>query len=339
MFLFKRGSIYYLDYLSEAEGKIKRVSTKKKTKTEANLFLQSFKEKLTEGSKKKSISIADFRAEYLNHIKDKLSPNYYRIIEISFKQFIDYSGDVNLRNISITISDKFISNTFKRTKEGARTYFIALRSAFNKAMEWNYIESNPFSKIRLPKLPERENLFISPEQFDIIINNESDAILTDIYTFGYNTGMRIGEITNCRLSWINLFDRVITVKNEETFTTKSRKVRTVPINDKVYEVVIKYLPQIIKIGDDRCLFNKNGFKLNTDYISKKFKTAVRKSYGKDCKYHFHNLRGSFGSELIRKGVSAFYVMKLLGHSSLSVTEKNYLSLQIDDLKKAVNLLD
>ncbi|MBT7093849.1 MAG: tyrosine-type recombinase/integrase [Bacteroidetes bacterium] len=47
----------------------------------------------------------------------------------------------------------------------------------------------------------------------------------------------------------------------------------------------------------------------------------------------------FGSTLIKKGVDIYTVSKLLGHSSVKVTEKHYLALDPAHVKEAINQLE
>ncbi len=77
-------------------------------------------------------------------------------------------------------------------------------------------------------------------------------------------------------------------------------------------------------------------KLNEDYVSKKFKSAVREA-GFNDNIHFHILRHSFASRLIQKGASVFVVKELLGHEDIKTTQI-YSHLQTQDLEEAVKLL-
>jgi len=67
-------------------------------------------------------------------------------------------------------------------------------------------------------------------------------------------------------------------------------------------------------------------------------SAVRAVFGKDTKLHFHSLRHSFCSNLIRNGADIKVVQSLAGHSSLVVTEK-YTHYVRSDAVKAVHLLE
>jgi len=68
-----------------------------------------------------------------------------------------------------------------------------------------------------------------------------------------------------------------------------------------------------------------------DFVSHKFKKEARRLGIPDIR--FHDLRRTFGYNLIRQGRPIYEVSKLLGHSSVTTTERHYaplLTTEIDD---------
>ena len=68
-----------------------------------------------------------------------------------------------------------------------------------------------------------------------------------------------------------------------------------------------------------------------DFVSHKFKKEARRLGIPDIR--FHDLRRTFGYNLIRQGRPIYEVSKLLGHSSVTTTERHYaplLATEIDD---------
>lgn len=53
----------------------------------------------------------------------------------------------------------------------------------------------------------------------------------------------------------------------------------------------------------------------------------------------HSLRATFACHLIKNGVDIYIVSRLLGHSTVKVTEKHYLALDPDHVKTAINRLN
>ena len=160
MFLFKRGKFYHLEYFDEYENRKKRISTKCISKKDALRFLTKFKTNIQKSSKVKFISLKNFQYEYLEYVKINFSKSYFVTVEVSFRLLKNEIGDIPLNKISYRQIDKFFTVTFKRTKEGARTYLIALKSAFNRAITWGYLTQNPFRQIKLPKIPKFQNHYL-----------------------------------------------------------------------------------------------------------------------------------------------------------------------------------
>lgn len=340
-FLFKRGVYYYLQYFDETEGRIKRVSTKHSKKSNAIKFLTDFNKKLYSQPKTKFILLSEFSIEYQNHVKQNLSIKYLNDIKTSFKQILELFGDIPLNKITSYQMEQFISKTYTKSKYAAKKHYNNLKSAFNKAIHWNYLTQNPFLKIKSPKVPKNNPSFIDEIELEQILSKENNDTLKKIYLFAFYTGMRLGEISNLKWNQINLNEKTIRVMNTDDFTIKGQRERIVPMNDKVFNLLTEIFPKIISIQKDGYAFTKNGFKFNPDYITKNFKKAVRASAKEnliDDKIHFHDLRHSFASNLAMKGVSLFIIKELLGHTDIKTT-MIYAHLRPENLRNAVDLLN
>jgi integrase len=92
--------------------------------------------------------------------------------------------------------EEFISIAYKRSKYSAKQNFNNLRSRFNKAISWGYIETNPFKKISIPKIPYNNPRFLNESEFRLILSNEPNELFKDIYLFAFHTGMRLSEIVS-----------------------------------------------------------------------------------------------------------------------------------------------
>jgi site-specific recombinase XerD len=82
------------------------------------------------------------------------------------------------------------------------------------------------------------------------------------------------------------------------------------------------------------VFARRGFQIGESFVSHRFKEYVRMA-GLDERLHWHSLRHTFASWLVQDGVSLYAVQKLLGHSSVTVTEI-YSHLQPEKLHDTVN---
>jgi len=347
MFLVKntKSSFYQIIYF--INGKRTTHSTKMTLRSDAVQYLEEFSKRLvnTSSSEKivrqkttttNSLTLSEFKKEYLEYTKPVKSKSYIVSIDYAFKYFVEYAGNIPLVHIQTRIVDKFIYSTFSRTQRGAHQYYRTLKAAFTKAVEWNYISDNPFTKVKFPRLAKSFPVFITEDEFLIILANTIEEHLRDIFTVAYYTGLRIGELVNMRWAWVDFLRNQIIVKCSDDFLTKSKKERIVPMSEKVRSILLKRFNSFSHAHDEVVFYRKCGKMLYKEAVSKQFKNKIRKSNLSE-KIHFHTLRHSFASLLVQRGVSLYVVKELLGHEDLSTTQI-YAHLQQQNLRDAVNLL-
>jgi integrase len=137
--------------------------------------------------------------------------------------------------------------------------------------------------------------------------------------------MRKGEISNLRLRDIGLANKFIHVE-----TSKSGKRRDIPMNNFLTETV-RF--DIKKPGSEYVFCNDNGKPFI--HVDRSFKTALKRAGIRN--FRFQDLRHTFASYLAMAGVSIYTISKLLGHTSVRVTER-YAHLSPKDTAAAVDLL-
>ncbi|MBS3945356.1 MAG: tyrosine-type recombinase/integrase [Melioribacter sp.] len=314
---------------------------------------------LLNGSNQKEIvTLRVFADEYCNFIKQNRSKAYHVSVVYTLKYLTDFFGaqksirSIGLRNIenfASHLQQKVNRHTSSSRGEGYRVYFRTLKAAFNKAIEWGYVNENYFLKVKLPKKQKLAPVFISSDQLSAISGQIKNEIVRHVVVFAFYTGMRLDEIINLRWKNIDLGNCVITV-GDENFTTKGRKQRFIPICEEAFNAIEnvelrmqnekeKKIISIESLSNarDYVFCKANGERYTGDHISQSFKRAC-KTAGMDKRIHFHTLRHSFASNLVQKDVSLYTVKELLGHSSISTTEI-YSHLNMDSLREAVKKLD
>ncbi len=336
MYLVKRNKVYHLFY-RDRQNKLKSISTKCNIKVEANRFALQYLNDLQE--KKNEIILityTEFKIFYKEYALNRFAKSYQEFVHYAFKQFERaVSGEILLKDIQLYHIEKFIQLKLTEAKERiVNGYLRTLQGAFQRAIEFGYLNENVFKKVK--KLKPKQNQPIFPTKIDLtkIIEQESDPLLKVIYNFGFYTGMRMGEIRFLKWNSIDFKKNQITIINHETFTTKSKSFRIIPLHKRVRRELLRY-KKISEATD--FVFTKNGKQLTKDYISARFKKAVKNSKVNND-LHFHSLRHGFASNLVLKGVPLYNVSKLLGHADIKTTQI-YAHLRSDDLRDAVRMLD
>jgi integrase len=162
---------------------------------------------------------------------------------------------------------------------------------------------------------------------DILLEACSDT-LRPIIVVALNTGMRRAEILNLKWNQIDFEDRKIRVEK-----TKSGKVRFVPVNNNLF-----YVLKSLRAESGQSPFVFLSPKTGKPYLDMKtgFKGACKRAGISDLR--FHDLRHTFASRLVEKNVDIETVKELLGHHSITITQR-YTHSSDDRKKAAVELLN
>ncbi len=316
MFLSKRNGIYYLWYINPTTQKKSKVSTGSSSKSDAYQFLRQFnlQQRLIE-SKSLQYTLAIFKEEYLNYSISVHTHKTYLNNKISLEQMFKFMGDVLLKDIGVQDIEKFLAYKIKNTSRWTgKKLYAHLASAFQRAVVWEKIVSNPFRKVPKPKTPELLPKYFTWNDISLLMESIDDPEMNDIIVLAISTGMRLGEIVNLQWNHVDLERRIIIVQNTETFNTKSKRNRNIPISDSLLTVLIKRKSSQI----NQYVFSYEGKPCRPDLVTKRFKKYVRRT-SLDEGLHFHSLRHSTASLLVQANVPIYTVKEILGHSQIATT--------------------
>ena len=207
----------------------------------------------------------------------------------------------------------------------------SLKALFSVMVQWEWIAKNPFDKVKLLRIPETETPFLNEDDMSTVVASIENEQLKQVILFAYYTGCRLNEILHVQWSDIDWTKSLITIRNTASFNTKSRKNRTLPLHAELRRILLQIKDKNISGGYVFC--DPEGKLLRSDTVSHQFKRALRKNKRPES-LHFHSLRHSFASVLVQKGTPIYQVSKLLGHSSVQVTER-YAHLYAEDGGKYV----
>lgn len=147
-----------------------------------------------------------------------------------------------------------------------------------------------------------------------------------------DTGIRIEEALTLKTSAVDFDNLLITVRG------KGNKERKVPFSFELRKVLFKF----IRRHNQKFLFPvRGGGHLEYHNARRDFKALMERLGIEGYQGTFHQLRRTFASTYIRNGGNALVLQRLLGHTTLQMTN-HYVSLAVEDLSREherVNVLN
>lgn len=185
--------------------------------------------------------------------------------------------------------------------------------------------------LKLMDKPDVEGRFLSDAEYQVVVEvTENDEYNRDMVLFVSNTGLRASEV--CNLEFKNISPDLQSMK----VYGKGRKYRVVPLNCTTQNIIKKQQERKHKAGD-KIFLSRSGIDLNRHKLYKYCKRIAAQA--KIETFGPHALRHHFATSLLVKGVSIQLVSKLLGHTSIQITEKTYIHIIPDHLKGLTDILD
>lgn len=239
----------------------------------------------------------------------------------------EFSKDINhpdrRRDYGKKVSDVTINN-----------YLRNIKVFFSYLEEYRIIRRNPAKKVKHIKVARKPLQFLKDADFKNLLScidisrfpEYRDYVIINTL---FDTGMRVGECLQIEVINIDFKERVILLPAN---TTKGKKSRYVFFSQQLAVQLKRWLQY-----KDRYLENDLLFPTirNTPLTVPTFETNLRK-YGEKAgldNIHPHMLRNNFAKRFLMSGGDIYTLSRILGHSSVEVTEKEYLDLDITDLKK------
>jgi site-specific recombinase XerD len=334
--LEKQGDKWTFRYV-DIDGKQKRYTCASQLREEAKQEQLSFLTSKKGNKVFKTIEV--FINEYLTYSRTNKRPKTVKTDESALKHFKRHISKYRLVNLS-DITTKHIED-FKSyridNKKNVKASSInrnldVIKAMFRKAEEWGYIQNNPCKFIKSLKEPIKSPRFLSLEEIKNLRKQAKGLYLTMV-EIAINAGLRISEVYNLQWKDVN-FDKeapTISVVPKHNFIPKDYESRTIPLNANLFV----YLHKLRGEADSYIIGDEDNTRPCLSVISVAFTKLFKKC--KIAEASFHTLRHTFASHLVINGVSIYTVSKLLGHSSVDITQV-YAHLSKEHLKDAVTKL-
>jgi integrase/recombinase XerC len=261
---------------------------------------------------------------------------FFTFLETSFPGFSE-SEDRRLGEIDATVVRDYMGRQWNEWSPSSMARKLAsLRTFFNYCQRQGLTETNPAKEIATPKIPKRIPKFLTVDEVFALL----DAAVEDgplgrrdraILELLYASGLRVSELVGLNVEDVDLSSMTVRVLG------KGRKERYVPMGEKARDALVQYVekrPEITgTVSTEKSFFvNRRGGRLTARSIERLLAKYLQRC-GLQKSVTPHVLRHTFATHLLGAGADMRGIQELLGHSSLSTTQK-YTHVGIENLMKA-----
>lgn len=203
------------------------------------------------------------------------------------------------------------------------------KQMYKYALEYDMVQKNYSDFLKITKDDDDEHgvPFTNDEVKKLWDNKELpfvDTILIYIYS-----GWRINELSKMPLKNIDLENKTFFGGNK----TKNGKKRTVPIHSKIFDLVCKRYVLDFK----SLVFHDFSQNISQIAYRERFSEAL-KACGIETEHTPHDCRHTFVTALDNAGANKICIQKLVGHAGKDIDEKIYTHKNMDELRRAIELI-
>ena len=270
-----------------------------------------------------------YRIERAKDVKEKHIKEYVKYLSQRGKYTV--VANEQSRNINLPQNRTDLNKPMSKTT--INNYLRNIKVFFNYLYDNHYIKENPIRRIK--QLPnERKPVdFINDEDFKKLLNSMDMSKFHEyrdctIIQLIIDTGMRLGETLLIKLTDVDMNRNSIYLPPENT---KGKKGRIVFYSEEMKRYLKRWLRFKDRYRDSEYLFCTNqGKPMTVGNFETNFKAYSKRIGLKDA--HPHMLRNNFAKRFLMNGGDIYTLSRILGHSSVTVTEKAYLDLDNNDLR-------
>ncbi len=269
--------------------------------------------------------------EFLKHleVERNLSPRTLAAYNCDLKQFSVFmlaqspsASHLPISEIDPLLIRRFLAQLHKknsRTSIGRK--LSALRTFFRYLVRQGYLDASPADSLSTPKQEKYLPKTLSVDEVTHFLNNPKGKMERRgtrdqaIFELIYSSGLRVGELTALDVCSVDLSQQLVRAVG------KGNKERLVPIGTIAVQAIQNYLDSRgMPAGDEPLFLNKQNGRLTARSVQRLMKKYLLLC-GLRTDASPHSLRHSFATHLLDGGADLRAIQELLGHASLSTTQK------------------
>jgi integrase/recombinase XerC len=216
----------------------------------------------------------------------------------------------------------------KLSNRSLARHLSTLRSFFRWACREGHIEKNPAKGLPAPRVPKTlPRAMTLPDTERLLDSGHDEGLIPEreraLFELLYATGLRVSEAAGLDLDDVDFAERLVRV------TGKGSRERIVPFGEAAADALRAYLPSRAALRHrandedetgDPLFVNARGGRLTPRSMARLLKRRLRAA-GLPEEISPHALRHTFATHLLQAGADLRAIQELLGHASLSTTQK------------------
>jgi integrase/recombinase XerC len=212
-------------------------------------------------------------------------------------------------------------------------HLSTLRSFFRWACREGHLEKSPAKGLPAPRVPRTLPRALTLRDTESLLETEDEGALPEreraLFELLYATGLRVSEAAGLDVEDVDLSSRLLRAEG------KGRKERIVPFGEAAEDALRAWLPVRLRLrrgsvsvpvvtakrmSGEPLFVNSRGGRLTTRSMARVLKRRLRAA-GLPAQISPHALRHTFATHLLQSGADLRAIQELLGHASLSTTQK------------------
>jgi integrase len=322
-------------------------------KTDADRFMATIQANLIRGDwtdpRLSQITLEEWAERWLrskSHLKPKTLAGYRSNLDV---HVLPAFGRYQLRHIDRMSVEEWVADLQASGlgPSGIRQARQVLNNMLTLAVDTGHLSSNPVERVRTPRQPQLQMLFLGAEQVDRLAATIRQPYGTLVYLLAYG-GLRWGEAAalrrqRCDLprSRIEIAESVAEVGSQLHYgPTKNHRSRIVGIPGFLNDLLADHLTRYVPDNPTALVFSSpDGAPLRNGNFRRRIWHSAVEQAGLPQSLRIHDLRHTCASLLIAAGANPKAVQTHLGHSSITVTMDRYTHLFPSDIDQLIRRLD
>ena len=203
----------------------------------------------------------------------------------------------------------------------------SLRAFYKYLIRNGKTKNNPAEMIQTSKTEKYMPNFLSVDEMFELLNAQRNSSISGLRNLAmlelfYSSGLRLSELAGLNVMDLDFNQALVKIRG------KGRKERIVPIGGPARKAVQEYLAKTnearkmagANVFKSPLFLNTRGVRITVRSIARIVDEATKKS-GIGRKISPHALRHTFATHLLNAGADLRSIQELLGHESLSTTQK------------------